>query len=123
MLDFNEFTVPITVAGTLTAAAVTNPKLCFTSTMEILGVDLVVGTAPTTSGVIVQLVNDGNNAYTSTGTDKRPTVAATKTQGSATAPDLYPTLVAGKVLTATVAAIGSGTAGSDLTINIHLRKK
>jgi hypothetical protein len=123
MLDFNEFTVPIVVASTLSAAAVTNPKLSFPYTVDILGVSLVVGTAPATQGVIVQLVNDGSNAYTSSGTDKRPTVAATATQGSAGAPDLFPTLVAGKVLTATIAQVGSGTAGSDLTINVHLRKK
>lgn len=123
MNDLNEFTIPIIFSGAVTAIAVVNPRLVFPYTVDILGVSLSVGTAPTSAAMIVQLVNDGSNAYTSTPTDVRPTIAASATTGTVGAPDLKPTLVAGKVLTATVAQIGSGTAGSDLTINVHLRKR
>lgn len=120
--DINEFVVPVTVAGSVSATTLAVPVISLPFNVEVLGVNLVAGTGPAGAAMIVQLTLDGSNAYQSSGTDLRPTIADGATSGSAVAPTLKNTLAAGKHLAVVVAQVGSGTAGSNLTVNIALRK-
>ena len=71
------------------------------------------GTAPVTGSLIADVNLDGTTLYTTQGS--RPTIASTESVSSEAAGTDVTTLPQGSVITFDVDAIGSGTAGSDLT--------
>lgn len=78
-----------------------------------------VGTAPTGSGVTVDVNKNGTTIYTTQ--SARPQIAAGASTATGNSPAVT-TLTAGDYLTVDVDAIGSTVAGADLTVAIRLRR-
>ena len=81
--------------------------------------DAHVGTAPTGQSLIVDINDDGTTVFTSQG--NRPTIAAGATDDAAGAADGGTAIAAGSVISLDVDQVGSGTAGSDLTVIVRGR--
>lgn len=95
-------------------------RLPIDGTYTIVGTRLMVGTAPVGASIIVDVNKNGTTIYTTQG--NRPTIAdGANAGGPGTTPDVT-TLVAGDYLTIDVDQIGSGTAGSDLTVSVVVTK-
>ena len=77
-----------------------------------------VGVAPATTAVVVDVLKDGTTIFTTTG--NRPSIAAgANTAVNSAAPDIT-TLPAGHYLTVSVVQTGTGTTGSDLTVQVNM---
>jgi len=74
-----------------------------------------VNTPPTDSSIIVDIHKDGTTIFTNQA--NRPTIAAGANIGNTTTIDV-PSWAVGEYLEMDIDQIGSGTAGSDLTIHI-----
>jgi hypothetical protein len=95
-------------------------RLPIDGTYTIVGTRLMVGTAPTGASLIIDVNKNGTTIYTTQG--NRPTIAASANAGGpGSAPDVT-SLAAGDYLTVDVDQIGSGTAGSDLTVVVIVSK-
>jgi len=82
----------------------------------ITGVRLAVGTAPVGAAILVDVNKAGTTIYTTQG--NRPTIADGATSGGpGTAPDVT-AVAAGDLLSVDVDQVGSGTAGSNLTVQV-----
>lgn len=88
-------------------------------TAVVQDVRAMVGTAPTGAAAIFDVRRNGTTIFTTTA--NRPTVAAAANASSTTAPDVT-VLAAGDYLTSDIAQIGSTVAGSDLVLNVTLRR-
>jgi len=105
-----------TVAGTLVVAAGTLRIYNQTGrTLTISEVFLAVGTAPVGSAIIVDVHKDGTTLFTTQA--NRPQIADGTNSGNSTTIDVT-SWADGAYLTADVDQIGSGTAGSDLTVHV-----
>ncbi len=104
-------------AGALTAAA---NKARFTApvTGSIVGVYISAITAPVGAAILVDLNKAGTTMFTTQA--NRPTIADGANDGTVKVPDVT-AVAAGDVLTVDVDQVGSGTAGSNLTVSIALR--
>lgn len=108
-----------TIAGAVTTGV---GKASFTNdtgqTLRILSVELVAGTAPVGADLIVDVNVEGTSQFTAA---SRPRIVAGQTAGSAVPADNPgdQALVApGEDFTVDVDQVGSGTAGSDLTVSV-----
>lgn len=90
----------------------------FARTLDILGVILTAGTAPTGSDLIMDANKNGVTIYTIQA--NRPRIAAGQTVGTLAVPAIT-TLAPGERITFDIDAVGSGTPGSDITAEIVLR--
>lgn len=82
-----------------------------------LGAVVNVGTAPTGQSLIVDVNKNGTTLYTTQG--RRPTVAAAATTSTSSGvPDGATTLASGDVIKVDIDQVGSGTAGSDLSVTV-----
>ena len=84
--------------------------------MKVFSVSVQVATAPTTSGITVNIKNGGTGIFT-----VKPTIDATKftSQTSTTPPLIYaPFIALNALLTFDIDAIGSGTAGAGLQVQM-----
>lgn len=107
-----------TFSYTGTLATATGTSRLYNPTGRTLTIDAVVigvGTSPTTQSVISDLNLDGTTAYTTQG--NRPAVTAGNNHATATAPDVT-TWGSSSYLTVDIDQVGSGTAGSDLTLTV-----
>lgn len=88
-------------------------------TLTVDSVTASVGTASSGTSIIVDVNIGGTTIYTTQG--NRPTITAgSNTVDNTTAPDV-PALVDNAYLTVDIDQVGSGTAGSDLVVQIWLR--
>jgi hypothetical protein len=79
----------------------------------LTGVRIALGTAPAGSSFIVDVNKAGTTIFTTQAS--RPTILAAANSGVSAAPDVT-SVAAGDLLSFDVDQIGSGTAGSDLTV-------
>ena len=84
------------------------------SAVTITSVRASVGSAPTGSSVIVDVLKNGTTIFT--GGTGRPTIAAGA--NTATGSPAVTSWANGEYLTITVAQIGSTSAGADLTVQV-----
>jgi hypothetical protein len=106
----------LTVEGALTVDS--NPLRLYNNYGEnktISEVFLSVDTPPTDASIIVDVNKDGTTIFTTQ--SNRPAIAAGANTGNTTTVEV-PTWADGEYLTMDVDQIGSGTAGSDLTVHI-----
>lgn len=89
------------------------------SSYTIVGVRVAVGTAPTDASIIVDVNKNGTTIFTTQG--NRPTIAASSNTATANNPDVT-SLVAGDYLSVDIDQVGSTVAGSDLTVQVRLRR-
>lgn len=105
--------------GTLSVAT-GSLRLPIDGVYTIVGTRLMVGTAPTGSNLILDVNKNGTTIYTTQG--NRPVIlAGANSGGPGTAPDIT-SLAAGDYLTVDIDQVGSGTAGSDLTVAVIVSK-
>jgi hypothetical protein len=93
----------------------TNP---FSRTLDILGVILSAGTAPTGADLVMDTNKDGVTIYTTQA--NRPRIPAGQLVGTLAVPDVV-TLAPGERITFDIDAVGSSTPGADITATIVLR--
>jgi len=86
------------------------------ATGTIVSVRAMVTTAPTGSGVIIDLNKNGTTMYTTQA--NRPTIAASANSVNATLPDVT-SLSAGDYLTVDIDSIGSTIAGANLVVSVR----
>lgn len=79
-----------------------------------------VGTAPTGAALIVDVKKNGTTIFTTS--TRRPSITATTFTATNGTPIEVNSLAAGDYLTVDIAQIGSTVAGSDLTVNVRLRR-
>jgi hypothetical protein len=109
------FSVPGTVAVAAGAAKIYNDS---GRTLAVQSIRASVGTAPTGASLIVDVNKNGTTIFTTQG--NRPTIAAAgTTSGKVTNMDIT-SLADGDSLTVDVDQVGSGVAGSDLTVQISV---
>jgi hypothetical protein len=87
----------------------------FESTHTITNVRASVGTAPTGSSIICDVLKNGTTIYTTQ--SNRPAIAVSTNTITANNPDIT-SLSAGDYLTVNVAQVGSTIAGADLTVTV-----
>lgn len=104
-------------AGNLTVGAGTHRLYNDTgSTLTLRAVRASVGTAPTGAAVTVDVNIGGTTVFTTQ--SGRPSIAAgSNTSGKVTAMDVT-TIADGSYFTVDIDAVGSGTAGADLTVQV-----
>lgn len=103
------------VSGSLSAASFAQ-AIPVDKTYALTGVRLAVGTAPVGAAILVDVNKGGTTIFTTQG--NRPTIADGATSGGpGTAPNVT-AVAAGDLLTIDVDQVGSGTAGSDLTVRL-----
>lgn len=91
-------------------------RLPIDATYTIVGVRLMVGTAPVGSSIILDVNKNGTTIFTTQA--NRPTIAAgANAGGPGTTPNVT-SLAAGDYITVDIDQVGSTTAGSDLTVSI-----
>jgi hypothetical protein len=106
-------------ASTQTVAALAATETFYNDTdrsLTIINVRASVGTAPTGAALIADVLVDGVSIFATT-TANRPTIAISGNTALAGTPDTT-TIAAGSKVTFQVTQIGSGTAGSDLVIQV-----
>ena len=103
-------------SGTLTATAGT-VRLYVPWACTITNVRTMVGTAPVGASLIADLNIDGTTAFTTQG--NRPTIAASAYADLDAVPDVT-AISANSYLTLDVDQIGSGTAGSDIIMQVEV---
>ncbi|HEX7963006.1 MAG TPA: hypothetical protein VF466_00285 [Candidatus Saccharimonadales bacterium] len=95
-------------------------RLPIDGTYTIVGTRLMVGTAPTGANLVLDVNKNGTTIYTTQG--NRPVIlAGANSGGPGTAPDVT-ALAAGDYMTVDIDQVGSGTAGSDLTVTVIVSK-
>lgn len=104
--------------GTLTAAPGVG-RFPVPVAATIVEVRATVNTAPTTSGITIDVNRNGTTIYTTQG--NRPTIAAGSNASSVSTNMDVTSLAAGDYLTVDVDAIGSGIAGADLVVLVRYR--
>ena len=106
------------VAG-VQALATGQGRYYVTKACTILGAVASLGTPPTGTSFIVDVLKNGVTIYTTAG--NRPTIPINGNVSATVlvAPDIT-ALAVGDYLTVNVAQIGSGTAGSDLTVTVRM---
>ncbi len=104
-------------AGALTAAA-NKARITAPVAGSIVGVYISAITAPVGAAILVDLNKAGTTMFTTQA--NRPTIADGANDGAVKVPDIV-AVAAGDVLTVDVDQVGSGTAGSNLTVSIALR--
>lgn len=106
----------------LGAASVTSGSLPwvnpYSRTLDILGVILSAGIAPTGSALIMDTHKNGTTIFTTQA--NRPKILAGQLVGTLAVPDVV-TLAPGERITFDIDAVGSTVAGSDVTATIVLR--
>ena len=91
-------------------------RLPMDASYTIIGVRLMVGTAPTGASVIVDVNKNGTTIFTTQA--NRPTIAAGANAGGPGATPNVTSLVAGDYITVDIDQVGSTVAGADLTVSI-----
>lgn len=104
-------------AGALTVQTGTG-RFSFPVGATILGVSATVGTAPSGSSLIVDVLKNGSTIFTTTA--NRPTIASGTTSVGETVPDVT-SVNANDYLTVSITQVGSSTAGSDLTVQVRYK--
>ena len=111
-------TVTPTFSYTGTLATYTGDYRWYNDTgrsLSITSARASVGSAPTGSSIIVDVLKNGSTIFTTT--SNRPTIAATGNTGLSGAPDVT-TIANGEYLTINIAQVGSTTPGADLTVTV-----
>lgn len=117
-VSFNIKTYSFAVTGNLTTGNDQAPTLETVENETIVGVRLIVKTAPTGSAIIVDVNRTRNGATVSLFlTANRPQIAINGTRGESTTVE-NSGLQDEDQITVDIDQIGSGTAGADLTIEI-----
>lgn len=117
----NSMTLPEQFTQTLAGAqTVGNAKATFTNntgeTLRISGTKLRAGTAPTGADLIVDVnVTGTGSVYTAAG---RPRIVAGAKEGAAS-PSVEALVAPGGTITVDIDQVGSGVAGSDLTVLVE----
>lgn len=88
--------------------------------LTITSIDLTVGTAPAGADLVVNVLIDGTTVFAATGDRVKIAAGATTGTGEPTKTGEAILVRPGQVVTAAVTQVGSGTAGSDLTVEVHL---
>jgi hypothetical protein len=114
----SEVTLHFFVAGVQTASAKKAQALLNRGGV-ITAVSAYLDTAPTGAAFIVDVKQNGTTLFTTQG--NRPTIAISGNASTTTLPDIT-TVSRGDRISVDVAQIGSGTAGSDLTVAITLKR-
>jgi hypothetical protein len=86
----------------------------------IIGTRLNVGTAPTGSNLVLDILKNGSTIYTTT--SNRPFITAGSNSGGPGATPDVTSLVAGDYITVNILQVGSTIAGSDLTVSVIVSK-
>jgi hypothetical protein len=103
------------ISGGLSAAGFAQ-KIPAPFAATLTGVRLAIGTAPVGAAILVDVNKAGTSIFTTQG--NRPTIADGATSGGpGTAPDVT-SVAAGDLLAIDVDQVGSGTAGSNLTVQV-----
>jgi hypothetical protein len=114
-LLYQSFTVPSTL-NTGTGKA----RFYASAGYTVTNVAVSVGTAPTGSSVIVDVLKNGSTIFTTTA--NRPTITAGNFQDASSIPNSSESaIISGDYLTISILQIGSTIAGSDLTVQITLQ--
>jgi len=88
---------------------------------RVVSVRAVVGTAPATQALIVDLNKNGASLFS--GSSIQPTIAASATDSGSAVPDVADrTLRPGDILTYDIDQVGTGTVGAGLSVCVRLRK-
>lgn len=117
-LGIDQFTM-FTVSGGLSVAAGAL-RLLFPAAATLLGVVLAVGTAPVGAAILVDVNKSGTTVFTTQG--NRPTILDGASATAAEVTNMNVTAFAsGTYLTVDVDQVGSGTAGSNLTVGVRWR--
>ena len=88
--------------------------------LTIANVSASVGTAPTGSSIIIDVLKNGSTIFTTT--SNRPTITAGSFVDISSIPDSgYDTMVSGDYLTVSIIQVGSTISGSDLTLQVELQ--
>ena len=95
-------------------------RLPIDGTYTVVGTRLMVGTAPTGADIILDVKKNGTTIYT-TAANRPKITAGTHAGGPGATPDVT-ALAAGDYLTVDVVQVGSGVAGSDLTVVVVVNK-
>jgi hypothetical protein len=111
--------VVLTIDGAISTASSTSFVL--PQRARILGVTSHVGTAPAGADLIYDIHDDGTTIYTVQANRPKITDAATTATATTFGATDLPVIEAGSVLEIDVDQVGSGTAGSDLSITIQLQ--
>lgn len=109
------FTVPSTLNVGIGKARFYAPQ-----SLTVTNVRASVGTAPTGSSVIVDVLKNGSTIFTTSG--NRPTILVGTFLDSSSVPDIaQATLVTNDYLVISIVQVGSSVAGSDLTVQLELQ--
>lgn len=84
-------------------------------TLSISKVRASLGTAPTGSSAIIDVLKNGTTIFTTTA--NRPTIAASSNTATSGTPDIT-SVASGDYLTVSIAQVGSTVAGADLTLTV-----
>lgn len=88
--------------------------------LTIADITASVGTAPTGSSIIIDVLKNGSTIFTTTA--NRPTITAGSFVDISSIPDSgYGTMVSGDYLTVSIIQVGSIIPGSDLTLQVELQ--
>ncbi len=109
---------PFFMSGAIHVAA-GQSRIYLESSRTVAAVRAAVGTAPTGASIIVDVLKNGTSIYASTPAN-RPTITAGNYMALGGTPDTT-SCVAGDYITVSVLQVGSGVAGSDLTIAVRLQ--
>lgn len=111
---------PFSVPGTVAVATGTATWYNDTGrTLTFVGARSSVGTAPTGASLIVDIKVNGTSLWSVTPANRPTIAAAAKTSGNVTTFD-NATITNGSFVTVDVVQVGSGTPGSDLTVQFEL---
>lgn len=110
------YTTPcFAVVGACSTGTNKAPSIIAPCTLTIVKVKLYARTAPVGAALIVDVNKDGTTIFTTQG--NRPSIADGANTGDSGTPDVT-TLSEGDRLDVDIDQVGSGTAGSDLTIEV-----
>ena len=113
-------TLVFTKLGSLSTGTNVTLALLAPVGLTVQNVRCYAKTAPTGTNLIVDINKNGSTIFTTQA--NRPTISAGQNKGnSSPAPDIT-SLVEGDVVTLDIDQIGSGTAGSDLTVLVKCKQ-
>jgi len=104
-----------TVSGAQSVGTDKGFRLRVYGDVRFVEAEIMVKTAPTGASLIVDVNLDGTSLWATNPENRRPTIAAAETAGETVSFDTA-TATDDQVLTVDVDQVGSGTAGSDLTV-------
>ncbi len=116
---YNQQTVKCDIPGTMVTGLVEGPWIA-PFDLTILGIYIIVGTAPTGTSLDVDIHSDGVPGTIYTTQANMPSIAAGNTESSLAVPDVT-AIDAGDVLTVVVDQIGSTLPGEDLRLVIAFK--